>query len=396
VSEGALRGVRVLDCSQMMAGPLCGLRLGDLGADVLKVEPPGRGEWVRSHGFANAQIQGETTALLGLNRNKRSVTVDFKNPDGLQVLYDLARVSDIFIQNYRVGTAERLGVGYEQLQQINPKIIYASISGYGEEGPYKLRPGQDLVAQGYSGSLFSVGCRTDPPLPSPVFAADAITAYLAAIGVLAALWARQRTGKGQKVETNLLASLMDAQIQEITTHLNLGVLPERTEEPLAHAWNNAPYGIYRTKDGWMTIAMAPLDAVGNALDNDRLREMKDWSDGVRYRDEAYRIISAITPNRTTTDWLEVFDKVNVWAGPVYSYQELVNDPHVIATGMVTTVEHPRIGSIKMPNVPIHMSGTPGAVKTHPPMLGEHTDVVLREWLGYDDCRLSRLHKGGAI
>jgi crotonobetainyl-CoA:carnitine CoA-transferase CaiB-like acyl-CoA transferase len=396
MGEGALEGVRVLDASQMMAGPLCGLRLGDLGADVLKVEPPGRGEWVRSHGFANAAIEGETTALLGLNRNKRSVTINLKTTEGLQVLHDLVGVSDVFIQNYRVGTADRLGVGYGKLREINPRIIYASISGYGEEGPYKMRPGQDLVAQGYSGSLFSVGSQDDPPNPGPVFAADAIAAYLAAIGILAALWARQRTGKGQKVETNLLASLMDAQIQELTTHLNLGILPERTEEPLAHAWNNAPYGVYRTADGWITLAMAPLDAVGEALDNDRLREMKEWSDGVRHRDEAYRIISAVTPTRTTVEWLEAFERVNVWAGPVYNYADLANDPHIRATGMITTVQHPRIGPLKMPNVPIRMSETPACVKIPPPLLGEHTDTVLREWVGYDDCRLSRLHEIGAI
>jgi crotonobetainyl-CoA:carnitine CoA-transferase CaiB-like acyl-CoA transferase len=394
--EGALQGIRVLDASQMMAGPLCGLRLGDLGADVLKIEPPGRGEWVRSHGFANAEIKGQTTALLGLNRNKRSVTANLKSPEGIQVLYDLVRISDVFIQNYRVGTAERLGAGYQKLREINPRIIYASISGYGEEGPYRMRPGQDLVAQGYSGSLFSVGSRKDLPTPGPVFAADAITAYLAAIGVLAALWARQRTGKGQKVETNLLASLMDAQIQELTTHLNLGVLPQRTEEPLAHAWNNAPYGVYRTADGWITLAMAPLDAVGEALDNDRLREMKEWSDGVTYRDEASRIISSITPTRTTAEWLEAFERQNVWAGPVYNYADLANDPHVKATGMLTTVEHPTIGPLKMPNVPIRMSETPPRAKTHPPLLGEHTDAVLRDWLGYDDSRLKRLHEIGAI
>lgn len=396
IPDGALKGVRVLDCSQMMAGPLCGLRLGDLGADVLKIEPPGRGEWVRTHGFANAEIQGQTTALLGLNRNKRSVTVNLKHPDGLQIFYELVRVSDVFIQNYRVGTAHRIGVGYDQLREINPRIIYASISGYGEQGSYRTRPGQDLVAQGYSGSLFSVGSRHDPPTPGPVYAADAIAAYLATIGILAALWARERTGKGQKVEANLLAALMDAQLQEILTYLNLGILPERTEEPLAHAWINAPYGVYRTADGWITMAMAPLHVVGEALNNDRLREMKEWSDGVTYRDEAYRIISSILPSRATAEWLEIFNKHNVWAGPVYTYADLANDPHVKETGMITTVKHPTIGPLRMPNVPIRMSETPPSVKLPPPLLGEHTDLVLRDWLGYDDSRVAQLHASGAI
>lgn len=396
MSEGALAGIRVLDVSQMMAGPLCGMRLGDLGADVIKVEPPGRGEWVRTHGFANAEVKGETTALLGLNRNKRSVTINLKHPDGLATFYDLVRKSDVAVQNFRVGTADRLGIGYDALREINPRLIYCSISGYGEQGPYSTRPGQDLVAQGYSGSLWSVGKRTDPPIPGPIFAADAMTAYQATIGILGALLARGRTGEGQKVEVNLLASLLDAQAQEFTTYLNLGILPQRTEEPLAHAWVNAPYGVYRTADGHLTLAMTPLHLLGEALGDDRLRQMTSWSDGVDCRDEAYRIVSSILPSRTTAEWIEVLDRHNVWAGPVYTYADVANDPHVQATQMVTAVDHPTIGELRMPNVPIRLSDTPTAVRRPPPLLGEHTDEVLGELLGYDRLRLDALRAGGAI
>ncbi len=396
MQEGPLDGIRVLDASQMMAGPLCAMRLGDLGAEVIKVEPPGKGEWVRTHGFANAELNGETTALLGLNRNKKSVTINLKSADGLEVLYRLVEQSDIFIQNFRVGTADRIGIGFKKLSEVNPRLIYCSISGYGEEGPYKGRPGQDLVVQAYSGSMFSVGSESDPPIPGAMFVADAAAAYQAAIGALAALYARQRTGKGQKIEVNLLASVMDVQIQEITTHLNLDLLPKRTEEPLAHAWNNAPYGVYPTGDGWIAIAMSPLHVLGEALDNNCLREMTKWSDGVTYRDEVYRIVRSITPRRTSKEWLRILDEHGLWAGPVYTYRDLVQDEHVIATGMIAETTHPKIGLLRMPNVPLRMSDTPAAVRTAPPLLGEHTDELLRALLNYDAGKLKELRSSGAI
>ncbi len=393
---GALAGLRILDLSQMLAGPLCGMRLGDLGADVLKIEPPIVGEWTRTHSFANAEIEGETTALLGLNRNKRSVTINLKHPEGLRTFDDLVRVSDVLIQNFRVGTADRLGAGYERLRAINPRLIYCSISGYGEKGPYSGRPGQDLLVQGYSGSMWAVGGADDPPQPGAMWAADAMTAYQATIGILAALWTRERSGQGQKVEVNMLATVMDCQAQELTTYLNLGITPQRTQAPSAHAWVTAPYGVYRTADSYITLAHAPIDLLGEALDSDDLRAMTSWSDGITRRDEVIGIVRKIMPRRTTAEWLEILYRYKLWAGPVYSYADLANDPHVIATGMIATVDHPTIGKLRLPNVPLHLSETPAEIRLPPPLLGEHTDAVLRERLGYDTERLGRLHEAGAI
>jgi len=396
LNEGALEGIRVLDSSQMLAGPIAAMRLGDLGAEVLKIEPL-QGEWTRTHGFAGAEIQGETNAFLGLNRNKKSVTINLKSEQGLAVFYELVAQSDVFMQNYRPGTADRLGVGYEQLSAINPRLIYASISGYGEDGPYAAtRPGQDLIVQGYSGSMMSVGSKNDPPLPGALWAVDSMTGYQAAVGILSALIARGRTGKGQKVSVNMLAVAMDCQSQELMTYLNLGIMPERTESPFAHAWVTAPYGVYPTRDAWLIISQSPLHILGEALNNDRLREMTDWNDGVRYRDEIYGIVKAITPTKTTAEWLQIFDDLKLWSGPVYNYRDLENDPHVQATGMITSVQHPTIGTLRMPNVPIQMSDTPAAVRTPPPLLGEHTDTVLRDLLGYDAERLTALHEASAI
>lgn len=394
--DGALAGVRVLDGSQMLAGPICAMRLGDLGADVLKIEPPGVGDWTRTHGFANAYINGETTAYLGLNRNKRSVTLNLKHPEGLAAFDELVRTADVFLQNYRVGTAERIGAGYARLAAINPNLVYCSISGFGEQGPYAGRPGQDLVVQGYSGSLFSVGSNEMPPMPGALWAADTMTGYQAAVGILSALLARARIGRGQKIEVSMLGVVMDCQSQELTTHLNLGMLPERTRAPFAHAWVTAPYGVYRTADGWMTVAQVPIDRLGEVLDDDRLRAMTDWDDGITHRDEVYDIVSAILPTRTTSEWQAIFDAHKLWCGPVYDYAALVADPHVNETGMIATVQHPVHGELRMPSPPLRMSETPPTVRTPPPMLGQHTDEVLRDDLGYDAERIERLRGDGAI
>ena len=394
--EGALDGIRVLDASQMLAGPICAMRLGDLGAEVLKVEPL-KGEWTRSHGFANGEINGETNAVLALNRNKKSVAIDLKNEKGLEAFYELVKKSDVFIENYRRGTAERLGVGYEQLREVNPELVYCSITGYGEEGPYaKARPGQDLIIQGYSGSMFSVGSEDDPPIPGAMWAVDCMTGYQAAIGILSAIIARGRTGEGQKIVVNMLACALDAQSQELISFLNMGIKPQRSKSPFAHALVTAPYGIYPTKDAWLIISQSPLHILGEALDNDRLREMTDWNDGERYRDEIYEIVKSITPTKTTAEWLEIFDELKLWGGPVYEYDDLVNDPHVQATGMFTSVPHPKVGELKMPDVPLKLSGTQASIRMPPPLLDEHTEEVLRELAGYDAEQIAALRDSGAI
>jgi crotonobetainyl-CoA:carnitine CoA-transferase CaiB-like acyl-CoA transferase len=396
MQDGPLTGLRVLDLTQMLAGPICGMRLADLGAEVIKIEPPEGGEWTRTHGFANAQIAGETTAFLGLNRNKKSVAINLKNPEGLAAFYELVKVSDIVIENYRRGTTDRLGIGYAHLAELNPRLIYGSVSGYGEEGPYRDRPGQDLLVQAMSGSMWSVGRASDPPTAGALWAVDAMTGYQLGMGLLSAVLARQTTGRGQRVTVSMLAVVMDCQCQELMTAFNLGILPQRSDKPFAHAWVTAPYAAYQTKDGWMVISQSPLSTLGEALNDDRLRQMIAWSDGMDRRDEIYEIVKAILPSKTTAEWIEILDKHKLWSGKVYNYQELLNDPHVQATGMVTTVHHPKAGDLKMPNVPIHFSQTPGAVRTPPPLLGEHTDEVLARVARLTPDKIQHLKKTHAI
>ncbi|MEY2900200.1 MAG: hypothetical protein RL247_366, partial [Actinomycetota bacterium] len=218
-SLGALAGVVVLDATQMLAGPLAAARLGDLGADVIKVEPTGSGEFNRTHGFGDITLDGEMTTFTAVNRNKRSIAINLKNPDAQPVVRRLVENADVFIQNFRHGTAHKLGVGYDQLAEINPGLVYCSISGYGSSGPYRDRPGQDLIVQGYSGSMFSVGREGDAPQPGALWAADVMTGYQAAIGILSALHERQTSGIGQHVEVDMFSVVLDAQLQELVTFL---------------------------------------------------------------------------------------------------------------------------------------------------------------------------------
>jgi crotonobetainyl-CoA:carnitine CoA-transferase CaiB-like acyl-CoA transferase len=394
--DGPLAGLRVLDLSQMLAGPICAMRLGDLGADVIKVEPPGRGEHNRSHGIGGVRIGGETPTFLGLNRNKRGLALDLKLAAGLTVLCELVAASDVLIQNYRVGTAERLGIGWDDLRTVNPRLIYCQISGYGEDGPYRDRPGQDLLVQGYSGSMWAVGSAADPPLPGALWAVDAMTGYQAAIGILAALAGRQRTGLGDKVSVSMLATVLDCQSQELSLFLNAGIEPVRSDVPTAHALIPAPYGVFRTADGWLTLAMAPLPALGEALDDDRLRSMTDENDGATHRDEVQAIVAAALLGRTTDTWLAFFEARRLWAGPVYTYGDVVADRHVVETGLIVTVEHPTAGSVAMPAPPIRLVNADVSVRRPPPLLGEHNAEILAEVLGYDPDRIANLVRAGAI
>ncbi|MCC6315623.1 MAG: CoA transferase [Thermomicrobiales bacterium] len=395
-ASGALSGYRVIDLTQMLAGPLCGMRLGDLGADVIKVEPPASGEFNRTHSLAGAYVNGEATTFLALNRNKRSVAIDLKHPDGVAAFRDLVRSADALVQNFRAGVTDRLGIGYAQLREINPRLVYCSISGYGQSGPYRDRPGQDLVVQGYSGSMWAVGKMDDPPIPSALWAADAMTGYQAAIGILGALLARERTGTGQHVEVNMLSVVMDAQAQELVTYLNTGVLPTRSAETSAHAAIPAPYGVYETADGWITLAMCALPALGRAIGVARLEEMTDYDDGVRFRDEVYRLVRPAMKARRTADWMTVLDAVNVWSGPVYTHADLERDPHIVATDALIAVDHPVAGRVRMPTPPLRMSETPTGVRMPAPLLGEHTAEVLGTLPGYDAERIAALAADNAV
>jgi crotonobetainyl-CoA:carnitine CoA-transferase CaiB-like acyl-CoA transferase len=376
--ETALAGLRVVDATQMLAGPLAATRLGDLGADVIKLEAPAAGEFNRTHGFEDIAVGGEMTTFLSVNRNKRSLALDLKDPAARAALLELLADTDVFLQNFRAGTATRLGIGYEQLAAVNPRLIYCSISGYGPSGALAGRPGQDLVLQGYSGSMWSVGKEGDPPTPGALWAADVGAGYQAAIAILAALHERGRSGLGQHVEVDMLSVVLDAQLQELVTFLNTGVQPRRTKESSAHGSIPAPYGVYRTSDGWLTLAMCPLPALGEVLDDDRLRALTAYNDGHEHRDEIYGWIRHQFADRTTADWLTRCDEHGVWAGPVYDYEQLAADPGIAEAGVFVEQPHYTGETVRTVRVPIRMSRTAPTIRRGAPALGEHSREVLAE------------------
>ena len=395
-AKGALDNLRVIDATQMLAGPIAGTRLGDLGADVIKIAPPVNGEFNRTRGFEDRQSNGEMTTFLAVNRNKRSLSIDLKSAEGKEVLYELVKKSDVFLQNFRFGTADRLGIGYADLKKINPKIVYCSISGYGSAGPYRDRPGQDLIVQGYSGSMFSVGALGDDPTPSALWGADVMTGYQAVIGILAAIESRHQTGTGQHVEIDMLSVVMDCQLQEIVTFLNTDRMPTRMEERSAHASIPAPYGVYKTKDAWLTLAMVPLSILGEVLDNDFLRTLTHYNDGHKHRDEIYKLIRHSFQEKTTAEWIEICDRVGAWCGPVYDYEALVKDPHIIETKYIWEQPQLRGGSAKTVRPPVRLSDTPPTIRRGAPALGEHTKEILIDLLGMPATKVEELIKSGAV
>jgi crotonobetainyl-CoA:carnitine CoA-transferase CaiB-like acyl-CoA transferase len=383
-----LTGYRVLDCTIAMAGPFAAQRLGDLGADVIKIEPPA-GEWQRHVSAGGARGNRVNVSFLSLNRNKRSLAIDLKKPEGRALILDLVRSADVFMQNYRPGVAERLGVDYEALRAINPRLVYVSISGYGDTGPYRDRPGQDLLLQAMSGAMLNTGRAADPPLPAGQYLVDAVTAYTAFEGALAALLHRERAGEGQLVKVNMLDAIVTMQMQELSVFTVGGQPQRRTNEPHAHVYIRAPYGIFATKDGFLALAFPPLKKLAAAIDAPALATMDDEVDTFGRRDEIFAIVRERLLTRPLADWLAAFEEHDIWAGPVYGYAELVRDSQIAENKTFVEYDHPTEGRVKTPGFAISFSRTPSTVARGAPLAGQHTREILRE-LGLDDRRIDEL------
>ncbi len=391
---GVLSGYRVLDCSIAMAGPFAAQRLGDLGADVVKVEPT-TGEWQRHVAAGGAEGNKVNVSFLSLNRNKRSLAVDLKSTDGKQVLIDLVRTADVFLQNYRPGVAKRLGVDYESLSQINPKLIYVSISGYGEDGPYVQRPGQDLVLQGMSGAMLSAGREGEPPTAAGQYLVDAVTAYNAFEGALAALLHRERTGEGQLVQVNMLDAITTIQMQKLSVFTVGGKPQTRSAEPHAHVYIRAPYGAFATSDGFIIVAFPKLKTLGEVIGEDSFLTMNDEVDTWARRDEIFAKTRDKLKAKTSAEWLELLRAADIWCGPVYGYADLVEDEQIKHNGTFVEYEHPTEGKVKTPGFPIRFSKTPSTVDRGAPITGQDTRDILAE-AGYAPDKIAALEQSGVI
>ncbi|MTD13368.1 CoA transferase [Nakamurella sp. YIM 132087] len=391
---GPMSGYRVVDLTIAMAGPLAAMRFGDLGADVVKVEPV-TGEWQRHAPAGAAHGRRINASFLALNRNKRSLAVDLKSDAGRGILLELAATADVFIQNYRPGVAARLGVDFESIRAVNPSIVYVSMSGYGEDGPYAFRPGQDMLLQAMSGAMYNVGRVEDPPQAAGTYACDAITAYSAVEGTLAALLHRARTGEGQLVQVNMLDSAIAVQAQELAIFTVGGIPQTRGHEPHGHPYIRAPYGAFATSDGYIALAMPNLAQLGRLIGSERLQEMDDIVDGNGNRDEITAIVSAALRTRSTGEWLELLLDNGIWVGPVYSYQDLLADPQVKHNGSFVTYDHPTEGTVTTPGFPFRLSATPPAVRSGAPLTGQHTKDILAE-LGHGGSDVETLLATGVV
>lgn len=372
-----LEGIRVLDLSIAMSGPFAAQKLADLGADVVKVEPVS-GEWQRHVSAGGAQGAEVNASFLSLNRNKRSVALDLKTEAGRAIVHDLIRTSDVFLQNYRTGVAERLGVDYATAKAINPEIIYVSISGYGSTGPYATKPGQDVILQAMSGALYSSGREGEAPRPAPFFLVDAFAAYSAFEGALAALIHRLRTGEGQLVEVNMLDAIIAAQMQEISVRTVGGVAQTFGEELHAHTYIRAPYGVFPTSDGYIALSFADAATLANVFDDERFLRFDMERDGFAHKDEISRLVQEGLSRGTTAHWLETLGAAGAWVGPVYDYDDLLDDPQVRHNGSFVEYEHPTEGVVRTPGFNFRLSASPQDVERPAPLVGEHTTEILRE------------------
>jgi len=391
---GILSGIRVLDCSIAMAGPFAAQRMGDMGADVIKVEPT-TGEWQRHVSAGGARGNQINVSFLSLNRNKRSLAVDLKAAEGKALLLEMVKTADVFLQNYRPGVAARLGVDYETLSKINPRLIYVSMSGYGEDGPYKNYPGQDLLLQAMSGAMMSSGSADQPPSPAGQYLVDAITAYTAFEGALAALFHRERTGEGQLVQINMLDAITTIQMQEMSVFTVGGKPQTRSAEPHAHSYIRAPYGVFATSDGYISIAMASLKTLGRLIEEPFFADLDDETDSWTHRDEIYACVRRRLVKRTSEEWLALFRENDIWCGPVYGYAEVVEDPQIKHNGTFVEYDHPTEGRVKTPGFPIKFSKTPSVIERGAPLVGEHTREILGE-AGRDAANIEALIAAGVV
>ena len=320
-----LHGLTVLDFSQFLSGPLCGLKLADLGARVIKIERPGMGDLCRHLYISDTDIDGDNSLFHAINRNKESITADLRNPDDKARLFELIKSADVIIQNFRPGVINRLGFGYDEVKKVNPAIIYGSISGYGEDGPWKDLPGQDLLAQARSGLLWLTGNHDDAPMPMGLAAADMMAGNALAQGILAALVGRGIHGRGALVETSLLEAILDFQFEVLTTYLNDGQrLPQRSAVNGAHAYLGAPYGVYKTKDSWLALAMTPsLEKLCSLLDISGLEHFYDDKPALMTeRDQIKAVLAARLETGATADWLAVLQPADIWCSEVLDWAQL--------------------------------------------------------------------------
>ncbi|WP_291085501.1 CoA transferase [Hydrogenophaga sp.] len=377
---GPLAGLRVLEVTQIMSGPTCGLLLADMGADVIKIEKIPGGDDAR--GYRDPQVGGVSAPFMMMNRNKRGLALNLKSPKGRDLLLRMVKNADVLVENFRGGTLDKLGLGYEDLKAENPGLIYCAITGYGRTGPYAEKGGFDLIAQGFAGLMSITGEAGRPPAKSGNAVSDMNAGILGALGILAAYIHKLKTGEGQVVDT----SLSDAALQQTYWHAAVWLATQRSPEPTGSAHIlTAPYQAFEASDGWINIGGA------NQTNWERICDVlghPEWRSDARFAANSDRmanlsvlvgLMNAVLRTRTRAEWQAAFDAAGVPAGPVHTIGEALSHPQTIARGMVVEVEHPQAGATRAIGCPIHFSASPDRSSTPAPLLGQHTREVLREF-----------------
>jgi crotonobetainyl-CoA:carnitine CoA-transferase CaiB-like acyl-CoA transferase len=374
----------VLEFSQYLAGPYAGLRLADMGARVIKIERPNGGDPCRQLALKNILVDGDSLVFHAVNRGKESVALDLKNPSDLVFVKRLIARADVMTHNFRPGVMEKLGLSYEEVKKINPSIIYGAITGYGKEGPWRSKPGQDLLAQSLSGLTWLTGDAGDPPVPFGLAVADMMCGTHFAQAIIAALIQRARIGEGVLVEVSLMESLIDFQFEGFTTFFNdNGRLPQRAEHRNAHAYLGAPYGIYDTRDGYIAIAMGSLVELSSILGCDALLPFTQTAEqAFDQRDEIHQILAAHLKRETTQFWLERLEADDFWCSDVYTYAQLLKSAGYRHVAMEQTVYRPGGDSIRTFRCPIRFDGERLYSSIASPRLGNSTEEIRRD-LQYD-------------
>ena len=395
-ARSPLDGIRVVDLSRVVSGPYCTMTLADMGADVIKIEEPGRGD--ESRAFGPPFLGGESPYFLSINRNKRSCTVNLKCDDGRAILERLVARADVLVQNFRPGAVERLSLDYDTLAPRHPRLVYCSISGFGDTGPDAARPGYDLIVQGESGLMDLTGEPDGPPTRVGTSIADLTSGMMAAQGILLALFARQTTGRGQHVRVAMLDAVVSLLTYNTGNYFATGEAPTRrgNDHPSV-----APYQTLRAADGWINLGIAN-DALWrrycDALERADLRDDPRFAtapERVRHRTQLVPVIEALTAERTVEDWIGLLGAAGVPCGRIRNVAEVCTNPQLTERGKVVERPHPTAGVVKTIGQPIELGDTPARIRTAPPLLGEHTDDVLRE-AGYTDDEIISFRDKGAI
>lgn len=388
----ALEGIKVLDLTRVLAGPYATMVMADMGADVIKIEAPGVGDDSRAFG---PYIANESAYFMSLNRNKRSITLNLKKPKAKELFLEMVKKADVVVENYRPGTMEKLGLGYEELKKINPGIIYAASSGFGHSGPYSKRAAYDAVVQAMGGIMSITGPKGGKPTRVGPSVGDITAGLFTAIGILAALNHRNNTGQGQKVDV----AMLDCQVAILENAIARYVVTGEVPKPAGNRHTSiTPFEPFETSDGEIMIA-AGNDALFIKLCE--LFGTEEWVQDERFKSNPQRtkhveeltpLITAITKTKTTKEWQELLDKAGVPNGPINTIDKVLEDPQVLAREMVVEVDHPVAGHLKMAGVPIKMSETQGSVRKPAPVLGQHTEEILQDLLGLNKEEIEELKK----